>query len=336
MRMARPARRAARFACVAAGALALAACAGQQSALYPDGPGARDAALLFWVMTAGGAAILAAVVGLLLYAVLWPHDRRWQPDPLRLVLAGGGLLPVVTLSGLLAFSAGKGASSYAAVADDAHRVRVVARQWWWELEYLDGDRRLAFTTANELRIPAGEPVELVLTSGDVIHSLWIPRLAGKIDLIPGQTNRLVVQADGPGVYRGQCAEFCGIAHAQMALYVVSLPPDDYRAWVARQKAPAPEPSPGLAKAGAVAFATRGCILCHTVRGHDAHGRSGPDLTHVGTRRTIGAGVLRTTPENVAHWIAQNHEIKPGNRMPSFVELDGTTRLAIGTYLAGLE
>src|SRR5690606_7916087 len=148
-------------------------------------------------------------------------------------------------------------------------------------------------------------------------------------LIPGRTNRLVIEADAPGVYRAQCAEFCGIAHTQMALYVIASQEADYHDWAERQRQPAAEPQ-GVAAAGAVAFATRGCVLCHTVRGHGAWGRNGPDLTHPGSRRTIGAGTRSLTPEHLSQWIAQNHRIKPGNRMPSFVELDRPTRDAIAT------
>jgi cytochrome c oxidase subunit II len=317
-------------------AFLLVACDGQQSALRPSGPGAQDAAILWWAMLAGSIVIFGLVLALLLYAVLRPPERR-RPVPLeRMIVAGGIALPVVTLSILLPFGLNMGASTYAELPADALSVRVEGRQWWWKVQYVEDGSTASITTANEIYLPVGEPVELLLSSDDVIHSFWVPRLAGKQDLIPGRVNRVVVEAREAGTFRGQCAEFCGLAHAQMALYVVALPPEEFRAWAERQRAPAELPRTEAETLGAAAFASRGCVLCHTVRGHDAWGQLGPDLTHVGSRRTIGAGLVANSVDNVATWIARNDEMKPGNQMPSYTHLDVDTRRAIAAYLESLK
>ena len=327
--------RAAGYLAFASLALAVAACGGQQSALQPSGPGARDAAVLWWGMFAGSIAIFALVLALLLYAVLSRPERRRPVGIDRMIVGGGVVLPVVALSILLAFGLRMGSSTYADLPPDALSVRIDGRQWWWKIDYHDDRSPSSFTTANEIYLPAGEPVELLLTSSDVIHSFWLPRLAGKQDLIPGRVNRLVVEAEEPGVFRAQCAEFCGLAHTQMALYVVAVPPESFEEWAERQRAPAAPPRGDAATRGAAAFAANGCPLCHTVRGHGAWGRVGPDLTHLGSRKTIGAALVDNTVENVATWIAHNHAMKPGNQMPAYTHLDAETRRAIATYLESL-
>ena len=328
-------RRYARSPLPAASAIFVAGCGGLQSALDPIGPSAREIAVLWWIMAAGSALVFALVLGFLLYALYGRNGRR-RIKPMQLILGGGIVLPVVVLSILVPFNI-KVASGVTAPAEPGTlTIRVHGRQWWWDIEYDDGTPGGSFTTANELYLPVGEPVELVLTSADVIHSLWLPRLAGKLDLIPGRTNRLLVEADAAGILRGQCAEFCGVGHTRMALYAVAVPPGRYREWAERQRSPAPEPAGDLARDGARLFAANGCPLCHAVRGHDAWGRLGPDLTHVGGRMTIGAGLLDTTPANLALWIARNDAVKPGNLMPDYADLDPAVREAIAAYLDGLE
>jgi cytochrome c oxidase subunit II len=317
-------------------AYALVACSGQQSALQPSGTGAREAAILWWIMFAGAVLIFALVLALLLYAVLQPPERRRPVSVDHMVVGGGIALPVVALSILLTFGLPMGASTYADLPPDAPRVRVQGQQWWWEIEYVGNDGAESFATANEIYLPVGQPVELLLTSRDVIHSLWIPRIAGKQDLIPGRTNRLVVEAQEPGVFRAQCAEFCGLAHTQMALYVVAAPPEEFEAWTERQRAPAELPQTAAEARGAAAFVSNGCALCHAIRGQNAWGEVGPDLTHVGSRLTIGAGLVANTADNIATWIACNHEMKPGNQMPSYLHLDGETLHALGAYLESLQ
>jgi cytochrome c oxidase subunit II len=197
-------------------------------------------------------------------------------------------------------------------------VHVTAAQWWWRVRYEDPDAQGVFSTANEIHVPVGRPVKVELTSEDVIHSFWVPRLAGKIDVIPGQTNVLWLQADRPGVYLGQCGEFCGAQHAHMQMQVIADQPNDYAAWRADQLRAAAETAPGApgtAAQGASLVASR-CGACHTVRGTGAGGILGPDLTHLMTRHTIAAGLLPNTPGNLAAWIANPQTLKPGSRMPA--------------------
>ncbi len=315
-------------------AAAAAGCSGIQSALEPSGPSAREIAALWWAMAGGGAVIFVLVLVALLYGVFASGERRRiRPD--LMVVSGGIALPVVVLSVMVPFNVTVSSGVSAPRSPDTLTVRVEGRQWWWDIEYDTGTPGSTFTTANELYLPVGEPVELILTSGDVIHSLWIPRLAGKLDLIPGHTNRLMLEADEPGRFRGQCAEFCGVGHAKMAFYVVAVEPERFQAWLDVQRRPAPPPAGALAQRGSELFAASGCPLCHTVRGHGAWGRAGPDLTHLGSRLSIGAGTLGNDRGNLVRWIAHNEAVKPGNRMPDFADLDVEAREAIAAYLGGL-
>jgi cytochrome c oxidase subunit II len=317
-------------------ALLLTGCAGQQSSLDPSGPAASEIAVIWWAMFAGALAITALVLVLLLYATFRDPDRRLRVSGERMIGLGGVALPVVGLSILIPFSYPVGFGSVSN-PNDAITIDVQGRQFWWQVDYTDEENpSLGFSTANEIRIPVGRPVRLSLTTADVIHSFWVPRLAGKLDMIPGRTNTMYIKADEPGLFRGQCAEFCGIAHAQMAFYVIAKPAEEYDAWAARQREGAREPKDAAAERGAELFKATGCVLCHTVRGHGAYSREGPDLTNMGGRKTIGAGMLANTPENMARWIAHPDKIKPGNRMPSFSHLDEQTRRDIAHYLMSLK
>jgi cytochrome c oxidase subunit 2 len=187
---------------------------------------------------------------------------------------------------------------------------VVGHQWWWEFQYPE----LGFVTANELHVPVGRRVELRLTSTDVIHSFWVPELQGKTDLIPGRENVAWIEADRPGVYGGQCAEYCGIQHTHMGLLVVAQPEAEYEQWAAGQRAPAVTPADSTTDRGRETF-LRACALCHTVRGTPAGGRLGPDLTHLASRRTLAAGLLPNTAGHLGGWISNPQALKPGTRMP---------------------
>jgi cytochrome c oxidase subunit 2 len=221
------------------------------------------------------------------------------------VLAGCALWTVLTIR----------ATAMPARAADL-TVEVTAAQWWWRARYRDAATSSPFIVANELHVPVGTPVRIQLASEDVIHSFWIPQLAGKMDAIPGQTNVLWLQADRPGVYRGQCGEYCGAEHARMAMVVVADTPQDYEAWRTRQLRLAPVArDSGVLAAGAAVFASH-CGACHTVRGTEAGGLLGPDLTHLMSRRSIAAGILPNTPGNLAAWISDPQAIKPGARMPA--------------------
>jgi cytochrome c oxidase subunit II len=313
----------------------VAGCEGVQSALSPAGPVAREIAWLWWGMAIGAAVVFALVLVLLLYAIFRDPQRRRRTRPKRLIYAGGIALPIVTLSVLMPIGVRVGSGATAPAAPDAIRIHVTGHQWWWDIEYDLGGPSTRFTTANEFYVPTGEPVELILTSRDVIHSLWVPKLGGKLDLIPGRVNRLMLEADREGVFRGQCAEYCGIAHTQMALHVVAVSPEAFDDWVARQREPA-LPQTDADAEGAVLFRAAGCALCHTVRGIGAWGRAGPDLTHFGGRHALGAGVLVNTPENVAWWIAYNDSVKPRNRMPEYRDMPLEMRRRLAQYLETLE
>ncbi len=214
-------------------------------------------------------------------------------------------------------------------------IRVKAQQWWWQVTYIAGDGSPAFQTANEIYVPVGRNVRLELESLDVIHSFWVPSLAGKQDMIPGRMNVLTLRADRPGVYRGQCAEFCGLQHSHMALMVIAEDEGHYDLWAKKQAAESTVPAEAEAMAGRAVFLAKPCAACHTVRGTQATGSSGPDLTHVGSRRTIAAGLLERTRGSLAAWIADPQTLKPGNNMP-IVPLTGEELRQVSAYMDSLQ
>ena len=292
-----------------------------EGAFGPAGPAAARIGDLFWAMTGLGALVFVIFCGALGYALLH-HSRNLQPPGpeserrgARMILLLGGLIPGLVLIPLFIWTV-----QTLAALDPASRrpdlvVDVVGKQWWWEVRYRDTVPGRTFTTANELHIPVGRRVELRLASTDVIHSFWVPELHGKTDLIPGRENVTWIEADRPGEYRGQCAEYCGMQHAHMALLVVALEPAEYEAWAAGQRESAAEPADSLTRQGRQAFLASACARCHAVRGTPAGGNAGPDLTHVASRRTLAAGALPNSPGHLAGWIANPQALKPGSRMP---------------------
>ena len=214
------------------------------------------------------------------------------------------------------WSLAAGKSLNALPVEDALVVEVTGYQWWWKLRYLDPDPTKIVTTANELHVPVGRPVVLRLRAGDVIHSFWVPSLHGKRDLIPGQVNTLTLRADKPGVYRGQCAEFCGHAHAKMGLLVIAESPEEFGRWRDAQLRPAEPPRTAQQKHGRRVFETTSCALCHAVEGTEAGATMGPDLTHLMSRLTLAAGALPNTRGHLAGWITNAQSLKPGARMPN--------------------
>jgi cytochrome c oxidase subunit 2 len=214
-------------------------------------------------------------------------------------------------------------------------IEVTGHQWWWEGTYSDPSVRGRFTTANEFHIPVGQPVLFVLNADDVIHSFWVPNLAGKKDLVPGRTQSWWFQADTPGVYRGQCAEFCGYQHAKMALFVVAEPPARYTQWAQASLSQAVPPSDPQAIRGQQVFMRGSCALCHNIEGTPAASHAGPDLTHLASRRTIAAGTIRNTRGNLAGWIIDPQRIKPGAHMPPN-HMSSTDLEALLTYLQSLK
>ncbi|WP_181182686.1 cytochrome c oxidase subunit II [Mesorhizobium sp. B3-1-9] len=335
-----------RFASIAfatAIALLLQGCAGWQSALDPKGPTASELAWLIWFFT-GLCAVVWVLVMIALAAPLMIRPReRLEPlvldagadnRKLRVVTAAVGLTAVILIGlTLLSFFAN---STLAAIGSDAAlTIRVTGHQWWWEVRYEDATPSRILTTANEIHIPAGEPVRLLLTSTDVIHSFWVPSLSGKLDLIPGHMNVLDIKADKPGVYRGQCAEFCGAQHANMGTFIIAEPRAKFDAWWNDQLQPAAGPASDEAKTGEDLFLKRPCVMCHRIGGTPAGGTVAPDLTHIGSRQTLAAGTLTMSRGNLAAWIADPQGIKPGSHMP-VVDLSGDELNAIVAYLEGLK
>jgi cytochrome c oxidase subunit 2 len=307
---------------------------GHQSALNPHGPAAREIADLAWLLFAGGSVIFVFVIATVAMALYGPPRLRAWLGGTRVIVAGGIAFPIVVLTALLlrAFVP----EGFAQAAQPAVQVEVVAEQWWWRVHYVDAAGDQDFATANEIRIPVGATVEIALRSADVIHSFWVPSLAGKIDMFPGRVNTLRLSADRPGVFRGQCAEYCGGPHARMALLVIALPEESFEAWRAQQRTPAVAPATGERMRGQALFAARGCGVCHAIRGTAANGVRGPDLTHVGGRLSLGAGTLANGAGPLALWVAAGQQLKPGNLMPSYDFLPDDDRRALAAYLEGLQ
>jgi cytochrome c oxidase subunit 2 len=320
---------------LAAATFCLAGCDGVQSALAPGGADAAAIATLSWVLFIGGGAILALVVGLTVHAMSGRAEGRPGAASSAFIIGGGVVFPVITLTALLVYGLSLTGSVGRSSEPPALRIEVAGEQFWWRVHYSDGAGAIA--SANEIHIPTGRTVELRLTSPDVIHSFWVPALAGKLDMIPGQENRMTIRAERPGVYRGQCAEYCGIQHAQMALYVVAHPATEFEQWLSAYRLPAAAaPASEEARQGRELFQRAGCGACHTVRGTQALGTIGPDLTHIGSRRSLAAGMLPNTPATLADWIGSGQHLKPGNRMPSFELLAGPERRSIAAYLESLK
>jgi cytochrome c oxidase subunit 2 len=296
-----------------------------QSILNPQGPGAALVAELAWVLFIGGALIFIAVMALGAYAIFGKRKDTARLSSNVLIVGGGIVFPLVTLSVLLVYTLVRAATLMQDEAP-ALRIQVVGEQWWWRVHYLAEDGRRDFATANEIRLPVGRPVELLLESADVIHSFWVPVLAGKLDMIPGKTNRLRVRADRAGTFRGQCAEYCGGPHAFMALFVVAEEPATYEQWAQVQRKPVTQSN---------ALFDSHCGACHTVRGTSAAGNLGPDLTHVGSRMSLGAGLQPNNAGALAGWIASSQHLKPGNLMPSFPMFSGEDLRGLAAYLESL-
>jgi cytochrome c oxidase subunit 2 len=222
----------------------------------------------------------------------------------------------VTLLALLAYSAATGHAMAQMMPAAPLHIDITGRQWWWEVTYDDGIPSHRMSTANEVHIPVGRPVLLKMTSRDVIHSLWVPSLHGKRDLIPRHYGTLVVQADRPGAFRGQCAEFCGLQHAHMGIEFVADPPEQFQAWLGHQMSTPPAPSTSRELKGQQVFLGKTCALCHNVAGTPAYGRNGPDLTHLASRLGLAAGTLPNTRDALAAWIVDPQSVKPGSFMPA--------------------
>ncbi|CAN7567730.1 cytochrome c oxidase subunit II [Rhizobium sp. LjRoot30] len=314
---------------------ALASCSGSQSALDPAGEEASQVAILFWVMVAGGSMAWAIVVALSLYAARWKRKTISEQAAGRVILWGGAIFPAVVLTALLAYALWLMPSlrPFTRQENPDLRIEVVGHQFWWHVVYHRADGTQVIS-ANEVRIPVGKRVEFALASADMIHSFWIPALGGKMDLVPGRVNRLSLLATRPGIYRGQCAEFCGTSHALMAFPALAMEVAEFEAWLDQRLLA----SAGIsaAEAGRKAFLREGCGDCHRVDGTEARGASGPDLSHIGSRLTIGAGQLKNEDGNLARFISYSSSVKPGSHMPAYPKLSRDDLSSIAAWLGGLK
>ena len=320
-------------AATALGLLPLAACSGSQNVLAPAGPDAAQIATLSWWFFSAAVFILTVTLGLLAVALML--RRGDAPLPRRaaigLVVSGGVVAPVIAIVLVAITGVAISDQTEGRAAEGGPVIEVVGSRWWWEFRYLDDAGETVAVTANELHLPAGVRSTLQLTSTDVIHSFWAPNLQGKTDLIPGVTNTLYAEPFEPGRWRGQCAEYCGAQHALMGLVVVAEPPGDHARWLAHQASPAiVTRHPGLD-----VFLSLGCGECHTIRGTEADGRRGPDLTHVASRETLAAATLPNSRGNMGGWITSTHTIKKGALMPAYAPRPEDL-LALLDFLEALE
>lgn len=306
--------------------------------LHAMGAGANATARLGVGLIVAAAIVFVVVLLLLVLPILRPErsegpvpghsvldERRWE---FRWIVLGGIAAPMLILAGVFAFSmATMNAERQPATTYD---VDVIGHQWWWEVRYPGAQ----VTTANEIHIPVGRPVRIRVSTGDVIHSFWVPQLQGKTDAITGQVNETWLEADHPGTYRGECAEFCGMQHAHMAFVVVAQSPADFASWVSNEQQLSVVPTDSSALIGEQVFLTQSCAYCHTVRGTTAAAHVGPELTHLASRHTLAAGTLDFNRGNLAAWIENPDRLKPGTKMPP-VPLDGVRLGALVAYLETL-
>lgn len=317
--------------------VALAGCDGPQSALQPAGKAAEKIAVLFWWMLGGGAVVWITVVLLALYAVrthATSGDRRIR----TWIIGGGAVVPTIVLSGLLVGSLPMLPELLDPPPEDSLAIEVRAKMWWWRVRYLGPNNPGSepIELANEIRLPVGEPVEFKLAADDVIHAFWVPSLGGKVDMIPGRVTRLKLEPTKVGVFRGACAEYCGASHSLMNFDVIVMERADFDAWLQKQSEPAIEPTAASAIRGGQLFLKNGCHACHSIRGTEARGVIGPDLTHVGSRHSLAAGALKNEHADFVKWISNPKAIKPGVKMPRFGMLTDEDLESIAAYLESLK
>lgn len=312
---------------------------GQQSTLSPRSPQTHNIRILWWWML--GAAVVVFFGAVAMLGLAWfrrgtpglPFFGQRESVAQTMVVLFGIAIPLVVLVALFGGSDVYLVNQTAPPnpKSTAMTVVVIGHQWWWEVHY-PGTKAI---TANEIHIPVRTRVNVVTLTADVIHSFWVPQLARKIDMVPGRRNRILLYASRVGTYRGQCAEFCGLQHANMSLRVVAQPMPAFRAWLADMASPARQPVSGPALAGEHQFMNDQCASCHTIAGTPARGTVGPNLTHVATRSTLAAVTIPNTPTELERWILDPQAIKPGNRMPDLGLSPGQAH-DIVTYLDSLK
>lgn len=301
--------------------------------LQPATPSAATTLEIAVVLGIGATAIFIGVMTLFALALM--QRRRLQAGAWLWIAGGGIAFPVVVLTALLLYSTVR-SLQLRPPGTAGLVIEVSGVQWWWEVRYRDPATGTEVRAANEIRVPVGRAFTLGLTTVDVIHSLWVPALGGKVDMIPGRVNQLPLTVTTAGVYRGVCAEFCGDQHAKMALHVVAVAPEEFDRWLQAQAQPATPPQDANAQRGQRLFGELRCDACHTVRGISGGSRNAPDLTHVASRLHIGAGELPAQRANFRRWVAQIQHIKPGARMPAYDHLDDAALTALAAFLDGLK
>lgn len=310
-------------------------CQGIQSTLSPAGREADRIADLFWWMAGGAVVIEVAVIALAVYCVRTGNGIPSRRRDRVLIVGGGVLFPLVVLTALLVYGLMALPPLVARAPEAPVQIHVLGEQWWWRVHYLRPGAD-PIVLANEIRLPVNQRVQFRLESDNVIHAFWIPSLAGKIDMIPGRVTWLALEPTVTGVYRGACAEYCGASHALMSFYTEVMEAGAFARWLDNQAAPARAPAGDGAVRGQTLFHANGCGACHTVRGTTAAGRIGPDLTHVGSRLSIGAGTLAMSTETFERWISDTERIKPGVHMPRFGMLPPDDIRALAAYLEQLD
>jgi cytochrome c oxidase subunit 2 len=328
---------------LAMAALLLGGCERRQNFLYTGGRGAASIAWLSWSVFITFAVVTIVMWVLILWSIL---RRRGSFDTHEPVDAGGGhawmaiggfAIPLVILSAFFVLSL-RGMAEFPMHEDHedhngaAPEIRVIGHQWWWEVQYVGGPPDRRFTTANEIHVPVGIPVNMALETADVLHSFWVPKLQGKVDMVPGYVNNLRLEADHEGTYRGQCSQYCGAQHAHMAVIVVAQQPKDYEAWRARMAQPAAEPSTPEETRGQEVFLSGPCANCHMVRGTAAGGTVAPDLTHIAARQGLAANAFPNDKADLEAWITHAQSLKPEVAMPNITQFNGEDLRAMVAYL----
>lgn len=312
-------------------------CSGRQSALAPAGRGAQEISTLFWLMLVVGTMIWLGMIGLAIYSVR--RDVTHNSRSVRFwIIGGGAVMPTALLSLLMVYSIPMIPRLLEPAPEDALTIEVRGKMWWWRVRYLGPHLPAGqpIELANEIRLPVGQPVEFKLGSDDVIHAFWIPSLGGKVDMIPGRTTRLRLEPTKTGIFRGACAEYCGDSHALMNFDVIVMPRDDFAEWLEHQSQEAAPPHGEQTIRGKALFLQYGCHACHAMRGTEARGTVGPDLTHVGSRVSLVAGAMRNGHADYIKWIKDPQSAKPGAKMPAFGMLPDDEIEAITAYLESLQ
>lgn len=333
--------------------MALSGCKTAESTFNAHGPAAHSIAHLSWLMT-----ILFLVITLIMWALIaFAFYRRRgslaEHEPINAgggemwIAVGGIAIPLIVLTVLFVLGLGllrdfpihgmHGVSAHARMSQSMKpEILIIGHQWWWEIHYLNDDLSKEFITANELHLPVGRPVNIEVETHDVMHSFWVPALHGKVDLIPGQTNYIRIEASQAGTYTGQCAEFCGAEHARMRILAVAEDPAVYESWLEAQRQPGAQPTTAEAIAGQQIFLAGPCSMCHTVRGTIAGGSVAPDLTHIGSRQMIAANSYQNNDAYLEAWVTHAQSLKPEAQMPDLTQFSGEQLNDLVAYLRQLQ